>query len=295
MSDDYKVFDLVAAGMNGLFWPLVDGKPEMPGIHGSVRRDDEGYWQVDLEGWRTADGGDGPDRGYPDTLVAVLGATTVLLSDKLRSQDFGLWSGQRLHVVRIRYETVVTGPDVTTVAADGIVMAEAFFPNQLKWIPEPLPNWDWIPCPDPPNAGWRFEVPRFELSEHPIGDDFVLKVRGSYRTSWDLEQMTMPFGLALTLKSEQPTPTSRYIETFELMQDLISLCWGGRVPWRRAGQCRTGRRRSILVAAPTRDSPRPTRKPQRHAAGVPEGPGRTRRFRALARALSRLPPSNSRR
>ena len=285
MSDDYKVFDLVAAGMNGLFWPLVDGKPEMPGIHGSVRRDDEGYWQVDLEGWRTADGGDGPDRGYPDTLVAVLGATTVLLSDKLRSQDFGLWSGQRLHVVRIRYETVVTGPDVTTVAADGIVMAEAFFPNQLKWIPEPLPNWDWIPCPDPPNAGWRFEVPRFELSEHPIGDDFVLKVRGSYRTSWDLEQMTMPFGLALTLKSEQPTPTSRYIETFELMQDLISLCWGGRVPWRRAGQCRTGRRRSILVAAPTRDSPRPTRKPQRHAAGVPEGHGRTRRFRALAPAM----------
>jgi len=103
----------MAAGMNGLFWPLVDGQPEMPGIHGSLRRDDEGYWCVDFEGWRTAEDGQGPDWGYPETLAGVLGGTTVLLSDQRKWQDFGLWSGQRLHVIRLRYETVVTGPDVT--------------------------------------------------------------------------------------------------------------------------------------------------------------------------------------
>jgi hypothetical protein len=47
MSDD--VFEKMAIGMTGRFWPLVDGEPAEPDFHGFIRRDDNGYWLVELE------------------------------------------------------------------------------------------------------------------------------------------------------------------------------------------------------------------------------------------------------
>jgi len=41
----------MAVGMIGRFWPLVDGRPQVPVMHGAVRRDEDGYWVVDVEGW----------------------------------------------------------------------------------------------------------------------------------------------------------------------------------------------------------------------------------------------------
>jgi hypothetical protein len=58
-----EIFHEMAAGMIGRFWPLIAGVPEQPGIHGAIRRDEEGYWVVDLEGWRSIGEGKGPNRG----------------------------------------------------------------------------------------------------------------------------------------------------------------------------------------------------------------------------------------
>jgi hypothetical protein len=46
MSDD--VFAKMATGMAGRFWSLVDGEPKDPDFHGFIRRDDDGYWVVNL-------------------------------------------------------------------------------------------------------------------------------------------------------------------------------------------------------------------------------------------------------
>jgi len=46
------------------------------------------------------------------------------------------------------------------------VLATAFFPNQLKWIPEHLPDWNHIPSDDGTYRGWQFEVPSYGSSEH---------------------------------------------------------------------------------------------------------------------------------
>lgn len=220
----------MASGMIGRFWPVVDGKLEMPAIHGAVRRDDEGYWQVDLEGRRTAQEGEGPDRGVPDTLIGMLGGATVFLSDKRRWQDFRLSSGQRVHVVRIRYETVVTGLDVTTVAADGILSAEAVFPDQMRWASYQVPDLRWREESEPLGAGWSLDMAKYPQTEHDIGSGMTLKVRASWRADWELDRLSMPFGLSLLLSATHPKPSVEFVTTLELFQDLISLCWGGRVP-----------------------------------------------------------------
>jgi hypothetical protein len=47
MSDE--VFEKMATGTTGRFWPL-EGEPAEPDFHGFIRRDDDGYWLVELEG-----------------------------------------------------------------------------------------------------------------------------------------------------------------------------------------------------------------------------------------------------
>jgi hypothetical protein len=46
LSDD--IFETMAVGMIGRFWPLIDGRPQVPVMHGAVRRDEDGYWVLDV-------------------------------------------------------------------------------------------------------------------------------------------------------------------------------------------------------------------------------------------------------
>lgn len=139
MSDD--ILETIAAGMTGRFWWLVEGVPKQPHTNGHMRRDEAGYWVVEVEGWRSMENAEGSDDDtYPDSMIGVLGKGTVLLSDRRRLTDFSLWSGQRIHVVRSTFETAVTGLDVNTVQADGITEAEVLFPNQNAWDRSERPN-----------------------------------------------------------------------------------------------------------------------------------------------------------
>jgi hypothetical protein len=47
VSDD--IFETMAVGMIGRFWPLVDGRPQVPVMHGAVRRDEDGWISADPE------------------------------------------------------------------------------------------------------------------------------------------------------------------------------------------------------------------------------------------------------
>jgi hypothetical protein len=138
MSDE--VFEKMATGMTGRFWPL-EGEPTEPDFHGFIRRDDDGYWLVELEGWRTAaDGSDLVDP-FPSAMVGMLGGGTVFLSDLQRWTHTPVWIGQSIHVVKAWFATAVTGVDILNVHADGIVLAESLFPNQRPWARYPPPNW----------------------------------------------------------------------------------------------------------------------------------------------------------
>jgi hypothetical protein len=107
VSDD--IFETMAVGIIGRFWPLVDGRPQVPVMHGAVRRDEDGYWVVDVEGWDSAGDGSTPERGYPESMVAILGGGPVYFSDQRRRMDFQLYTDRKIHVNRLWFRTATTG------------------------------------------------------------------------------------------------------------------------------------------------------------------------------------------
>jgi hypothetical protein len=224
------VLEEIALGMLGRFWPLAaDGKREEPSTYGFIRRDDDGLWLVDLERWPAGSGIQVSAERGPSTLVGILSKATVYLSDQRRWQGTRQ-SGQRLEVIRVAYETLLTGLDVNTVEANGIVSAEALFPSQMRWASYEIPDWRWRTESEPLGEGSTLDVTRFPQFEHEVCDGFTLKVAAGWSANWELDRMTMPFGLSLTLSASAPTPTVEFVTTLELLQDLISLCWAGRVP-----------------------------------------------------------------
>jgi hypothetical protein len=227
--NDNEIFATMAAGAAGRFWPVVDGVPEPPEMHGAIRRDRDGYWVVDVEGWQSEGDGNGPERGYPDTMVGVLGSGTVFLSDRHRWRDYPQGMQQSLHVVRLSFETAVTYLDVNSVAADGIVMAEVIFPNQHAWARYQLPEWRWREADDPLGKGVSLDFTPSEVATVSLGDELTLALRPTWWSSREIDQLRIGTGLSLELSSDQPIPTARYVQALGWMQDLIGLCWGGRV------------------------------------------------------------------
>src|SRR5687768_9828913 len=68
----------LAAGTTGRFWAVVDGIPRTPEMHGSIRRNDEGFWVAEIEGRLTADGGSKDEQTFPDSMVGVARGGTSL-------------------------------------------------------------------------------------------------------------------------------------------------------------------------------------------------------------------------
>jgi hypothetical protein len=228
MSDD--ILEVMAAGMTGRFWWLLDGIPQQPHTNGHIRRDEAGYWVVEVEGWRSMENGaKSEDESYPDSMMGVLGKGTVFLSDRRRLTDFSMWSGQRIHVVRSTFETAVTGLDVNTVEADGITEAEVLFPNQNPWDRSDRPNWRWREADDPLGKGISLDVPTAEATKLAVGGGVTLTVRPTWWPDQEIEQIRINSALSLKLSAAGPKPTADLVEAFEWMQDLIGHCWGGRV------------------------------------------------------------------
>lgn len=224
--------EIIAPGSIGIFWRLVDGKPALPQIHGAVRRDDEGYWVVDLEGSDLALAGEDGDRDATKSLVGVLSTSTIFLSDRNRWRETRPWSatGQRLHVVHIWFETVITGFDVSSLDSEGIVAAESVFPKQMNWAAYGIPDFRWRDKSEPLGEGWTLDIPNFPETTLRVSNDLTLKVKATWRADSGEDRIHVPFGLSLMLISREPRPTRDFVEALESFQDLISLCWGSRVP-----------------------------------------------------------------
>ena len=227
MSDD--VFEKMATGMTGRFWPLVDGEPAEPDFHGFIRRDDDGYWLVELEGWRTA--GDGTDLvgPFPDAMVGLLGGGTVFLSDLQRWTHTPVWIGQRIHVIKAWFATALTGVDILNVHADGIVLAESLFPNQRPWARYPPPDWRQREASDPLGVGVSLDLPTGVETRLSVGNKMTLTVLPTWWSEPEVDQLHIGTGLSLALSTHEPAPSRLYVKTLEQLQDLIGLCWGGRV------------------------------------------------------------------
>lgn len=228
----YDLLEDIAAGMLGRFWWLLDGAPQRPETMGYIRRDEDGFWVVEVEGWRSMGDGSEPvdnDDSYPSSMIGVLGGATIFLSDRRRLVDCGHWMGQRLHVISTRFETAVTGVDVTTVEADGIVEAEVRFPNQNPWDRSERPDWRWRHEDDPLGKGWSVDLPMLEARRLPLGGGVTLTQRPTWGTSRTIETIHINPALSLQLSSDKPTATGDLVQIFEWMQDLIGHCWGGRV------------------------------------------------------------------
>lgn len=72
MSDD--ILKTMAAGMTGRFWWLLNGVPQQPPTNGHIHRDEDGYWVVEVEGWRSMENvTKSEDENYPDSMMGVLG------------------------------------------------------------------------------------------------------------------------------------------------------------------------------------------------------------------------------
>jgi hypothetical protein len=153
----------------------------------------------------------------------------VLFSDRRRTKDLVPGLGQRLHVVRCWYETAVTHDNVHTVLADGVVLAEVIFPNQYVWARYQLPEWRWRDADDPLGKGVSLDFSNSEAAEVDIGDGVSLTVKPTWWSEREIEQLRVGSGLSLALSADQPIPTARAVLLLEWMQDLIGLCWGGRV------------------------------------------------------------------
>jgi hypothetical protein len=227
VSDD--IFETMAVGMIGRFWPLVDGQPQVPVMHGAVRRDEDGYWVVDVEGWDSAGDGSTPERGYPESMVAILGSGPVYFSDQRSRTDFPLYTDRKIHVIRLRFGTATTGAHVNTIEADGIILAEAIFPNQLLWSAYKLLEWRWRNASEPLGEGYSLDFEKTAATKLAIGGGMTLTVKPTWRGDREVEQLRIPSGLSLALSSALPEPTAMYVETLEWLQDLIGLCWDGRV------------------------------------------------------------------
>jgi hypothetical protein len=228
MSDD--ILETMAAGMTGRFWWLLDGVPQQPFTSGHIRRDEYGYWVVEVEGWRSMENCKATeDEKYPESMIGVLGKGTVFLSDRRRLTDFSIWSGQRIHVVRSMFETAVTGLDVNTVEADGIVEAEVLFPNQNPWDRSKRPDWRVREADDPLGRGVSLDLPTTEATKIAVGDGVTLTVRPTWWSDRNIEQIQINPALSLKLSASEPKRTSDLVEAFEWMQELIGHCWGGRV------------------------------------------------------------------
>jgi len=222
-----SIFELLAPGAIGRFWPLVDGVPEPPEMQGALRRDDEGYWVIDVEAHRTTEG---DDRPAPTAVVGILGDETVLLTDLRRTEDRRPGMGQRIHVIRLWFSTLVTGPDdVLKVDAAGIVMAEIVFPDHMVWASYTRPDWRYRRPDDPLSEGHSLDFPKYNATRHAIGNGMSLGVTATWRGTHNREQLHIPSGLSLKLTAKEPVATKQYIETFSNLRDLISLCWVGRV------------------------------------------------------------------
>jgi hypothetical protein len=167
----------LAVGTTGSFWAVVDGIPRTPEMHGSIRRNDEGFWVAEIEGRLTADGGSEDEQTFPDSMVGVARGGTFYLSDRRRWKDLRPGMGQSLHIVQLFYETIAPVGETKVDLHDG----------------------------------------------------FTLTVKPTWWSDWDIEQLTIGAGLSLALSSADPVPTARYVRDFEQMQDLIGLCWSGRV------------------------------------------------------------------
>jgi hypothetical protein len=227
MSDD--VFAKMATGMAGRFWSLVDGEPKDPDFHGFIRRDDDGYWVVELEGGRSAPDDADLEGRFADAMVGVLGGGTVFLSDRQRWRHTPASVGQRIDVIQLWFATAVTGVDVNNVKADGIVLAESRFPNQRPWAEYEQPDWRHRDASDPLGQGVSLDLPAGAEATLSVGNRMTLTVLPTWWARPEIDQWHIGTGLSLALSSPEPTPSKVYVETLEWLQDLISLCWGGRV------------------------------------------------------------------
>ena len=57
----------------------------------------------------------------------------------------------------------------------------------------------------------------------------TLTMRPTWWTEPEIDQWRIGTGLSLSLSTAAPTRSKVYVETLERLQDLIGLCWGGRV------------------------------------------------------------------
>ena len=219
----------IANGMLGRFWALVDGQPVEPSSYGFVRRDDDGFWQVDVQSWPAESGIEIGIGKVPSALVGVLSNGPVFLSDA-RTWNRLRRSGQSLDTLRVRYETLVTGPDVNKVEAEGVVEAEAVFPRMVSWASHEMPDWRYRGASESLGEGFSFDIGTYPKTVLDIDDGRKLTIQVRWQSDWQQDELRVPFGLGLKVTAGQPMPTKAFVETLELLQDLVSLCWNGRVP-----------------------------------------------------------------
>ena len=132
-------------------------------------------------------------------------------------------------MVKLWFATAVTGVDVNAVRANGIVLAESRFPDQRPWVLYAQPEWRRGEASDTRSEGISLDLPTSEATTLSVGNKMTLAVLPTWWAEPEIDQWHIGTGLSLALSSPEPTPSELYVKTLEQLQDLISLCWGGRV------------------------------------------------------------------
>lgn len=116
-----------------------------------------------------------------------------------------------------------TGAHVNTIEADGIILAEAIFPNQLSWSAYKPPERRWRNASEPLGDEYSLDFEKTAATKRAISGGMTLTVKPTWRGDREVQQLRIPSGLSLALSSALPEPTAKYVETLEWLQDLIGL------------------------------------------------------------------------
>jgi hypothetical protein len=143
--------------------------------------------------WRRVDS----RAGLPESIVAILGGGPVYFSDQRRRTDFQLYTDRKIHVIRLRFGTATTGAHVNTIEADGIILAEAIFPNQLSWSAYKLPEWRWRNASEPLGDGYSLDFEKTAATKLAIGGGMTLTVKPTWRGDREVEQLRIPSGTVI--------------------------------------------------------------------------------------------------
>jgi hypothetical protein len=198
-------------------------------MHGSIRRNDEGFSVAEIEGRLTADGGSEDGQTFPDSMVGLpVGARFTSRTAADGKNSGPEWdsrytsSSSSTRRLSLALTSTASKPTASSKPRSSSLTSTCGHATNGPSGGAGAPTTRWA-------KACRWTLAPVEETKVDLHDGFILTVKPRWRSDWDIEQLTIGAGLSLALSSADPVPTARYVRDFEQMQDLIGLCWSGRV------------------------------------------------------------------